>query len=170
MKLRSHHFEEIITTTLPAPKVFAIIDDHNRLSAHMNKSNWMMGGGKMTTTFDADRGQKVSSHIQLAGKVFGITLSLDEVITTYAPPHLKVWETVGEPKLIVIGSCAMGVEITDTEAGSRVRLFIDYDLPKSNPWLGKLFGPMYAKWCIRQMLKAISPSGEVKKENELNFS
>jgi hypothetical protein len=29
-----------------------------------------------------------------------------------------------------------------------------YELPKSNKtrWLGYLFGDMYAKWCVRQML------------------
>ena len=59
----------------------------------------MMGGGRMITEVDSGLGQKVGSHIRMAGKVFGIAVSLDDVIIDYAPPGLKVWETVGQPKV-----------------------------------------------------------------------
>jgi hypothetical protein len=28
-------------------------------------------------------------------------------------------------------------------------------LPEKDVWLGKLFGKMYAKWCVRQMLYSV---------------
>ena len=77
----------------------------------------------MATEVDSGLGQSVGSHIRMAGKVFGLSVSLDEVIIESAPPRLKVWETVGQPKLLVI----------------------DHYRPKRSAWLGKLFGGFYAK-------------------------
>lgn len=45
------------------------------------------GGGKMETWVDKGKGQKVGSHIKMSGKVFGINLFLDEVIT---PPTMNL--------------------------------------------------------------------------------
>ncbi len=114
-----------------------------------------MGGGRMETVIDDGRGQKVGSHIRLSGKAFGINMSLNEVITRYEPFRSKVWETVGTPKLLVIGHYRMGIEITPRNSTSELRVFIDYDLPESSAWLGRLFGTAYAKWCVRQMLYGV---------------
>jgi hypothetical protein len=89
-------------------EVFAFIDDHSQFASHMSQSSWMMGGGRMLVDVDAARGQAVGSHIRLSGKVFGVRLFLDEVVTRRNPPTDKVWETVGIPRLLVIGSYRMG--------------------------------------------------------------
>lgn len=154
MNKERQHYEESTTIPSPPEEVFGYVDDHSRFSAHMNKSSFMLGGGRMKVQIDNDQGQKVGSHIQMTGKVLGINLSLDEVITKYEPPRLKVWETVGSPKLLVIGPYQMGLEITPDNSGSSLKVFINYELPTSNTrWLGHLFGSMYAKWCVKQMLK-----------------
>ena len=132
--------------------IFAYIDDHARFSAHMSKSSWMMGGESMDVTADEGRGQEVGSHIRLKGKIFGISLYLDEVVTQHDPPHLKTWETVGIPKLLVIGNYRMKILIEPKETGALFSVSIDYDLPTTNIWLGKLFGKIYAKWCVEQMI------------------
>jgi|SRR3990172_1269660 len=149
------HYEESTFISASPEKLFAYVDDHKRFSSHMSQSSWMMGGGKMDIAVDKDNGQKVGSHIRLSGKAFGIKLFLDEVITHYEPPYLKTWETVGTPKLLVIGAYGMGIEIKPHDAGSRFRVFIDYDLPVINAWLGHLFSRMYAKWCVQQMIKGV---------------
>lgn len=151
--LQRHYEESALVPATPA-ELFAYIDDHKNLSAHMSKSSWMMGGGKMETSVDAGHRQKVGSHIRMGGIAFGIRLSLDEVVTRYEPPTAKTWETVGAPKLLVIGAYRMGLDIKPDQAGSRLRVFIDYDLPITNIWMGKLFGGMYAKWCVQQMIKS----------------
>ena len=69
------------------------------------------GRGHMATEIDSGLGQKVGSHIRMAGRVFGIAVSLDEVITEYEPPKLKVWETVGKPKLLVVDHYQMKAQI-----------------------------------------------------------
>lgn len=139
-----------------SPEVaFAFIDDHARFSSHMNESSWMMGGGRMSVGLDAAKGQAVGSHISLSGRVFGVRLSVDEVVTRREPPINKVWETVDVPRLLVIGAYTMGVQITPVDGRSRMRVFIDYELPKgwATYWLGLLFSGFYARWCVDQMLR-----------------
>ena len=69
----------------------------------------------------------------------------------------KVWETVGAPRLLVIGAYSMGLKITSEARGSRLRVFIDYQLPEGwvTYWLGWLFGRFYARWCVGQMLTGV---------------
>lgn len=47
-KLRKH-YEDSSTIKASPSALFAYIDNHKSLSSHMNKSSWMMGGGKMET-------------------------------------------------------------------------------------------------------------------------
>lgn len=149
------HLEDSILVSAQPQELFAYIDDHKQFSSHMSKSSWMMGGGKMQVSFDEGHGQKVGSHIRMSGTAFGIKLSLDEIITRHEPPFTKTWETVGIPKLLVIGFYGMGIEIKPQNNGSSLRVFIDYYLPTTNAWLGKLFGGMYAKWCVQLMIKGV---------------
>jgi hypothetical protein len=120
----------------------------------MSESSWMMGGGKMTIELDAPKGQAVGSMIRLRGRVLGLTLGVDEAVTERVAPVRKVWQTVGEPRLLVMGPYTMGFEISGDGGGSRLRVFIDYVLPRSRPahLLGLLFGGFCARWCTRQMV------------------
>ena len=149
------HEEAVADVGAPPPRVFAFLDDHRRLSAHMESSSPMMIGSSMRIETDERRGQAVGSHIRLAGRVLGLRLSLDEVVTDYEPPRRKAWQTVGEPRLLVIGGYRMGFDVHAAGRGSGVRMWIDYDLPPRDPgrWLGRLFGRAYAKWCTEQMLR-----------------
>ena len=152
------HHEGVVAIPASPEGVFAFVDDQSRLSSHMSQSSWMMGGGRMSIDLDEAKGQAVGSHIQLSGRVFGIRLFLDEVITRRDPPREKTWQTVGTPRLLVIGNYRMGLQITPGRPGSRLRVFIDYDLPTGwvTYWLGRLFGGLYARWCVAQMLSAAS--------------
>lgn len=149
-----HRAESNAAVSASPNQVFALIDDHNRLASHMSQSSWQMGGGSMKTILDESSGQKVGSHVRMSGRVFGIKLSLDEVVTERDPPTRKVWETVGTPRLLVIGSYRMGFELTPGATGSQLRVFIEYALPIPwvEHWLGRLFGGYYARWCTRRMV------------------
>ena len=108
----------------------------------------------METELDEGRGQKVGSRIRLSGRVFGVELSVEEIVTERNPPRRKVWETTGAPKLLVIGHYRMGFELSPQGNGSMLRVFIEYALPERGlaRWLGRLFGRYYARWCTRQMV------------------
>ena len=149
-----HHDETSAFVSASPERVFALIDDHERLSSHMSQSSWRMGGGRMKTMLDELRGQRVGSHIRVSGRVLGLELSLDEVVTERQPPTRKVWETVGSPRPLVIGPYRMGFEVTPRVSGSLLRVFIDYALPSPWPehWLGRAFGGYYARWCTQSMV------------------
>ncbi len=152
-KLKIRQYAESIHVAASPVDVFGYIDDHMKFSSHMNSSSWMMGGGKMNTYVDGLKGKEIGSHIKMDGKVFGIYVSLDEVVTAHEPPRLKVWKTVGTPKLLIIGQYQMKVEIEPEVTGSLVKVSIDYELPSTLVWLGKLLSGWYAKWCVQQMLE-----------------
>jgi hypothetical protein len=148
------HYEASALVAAPPQTVFAYADDPARLSSHMSKSSWMMGGGRMLTELDAGQGQTVGSRIRLSGRVFGLELSVEEIVIERVPPQRKVWETIGSPRLLVIGHYRMGFEIASQEKGSLLRVYIDYALPQDAParWLGFLLGRYYARWCTQRIV------------------
>ncbi|MEO6437338.1 MAG: SRPBCC family protein [Tepidisphaeraceae bacterium] len=155
MSDRSFPFHDESTTLANAPvdRVFAYLDDPKALAAHMGKSSMMMMGSRMSIDVDAGGGRVTGSKIRMQGRMMGIPLSLEEVITERKVPARKVWETIGTPKLQVMAHYRMGFEVTFSGDSSRVRVFIDYSFPTSPPgsWLGRLLGGAYARWCTKQM-------------------
>ena len=134
--------------------VFAHLDDQTRLAEHMEKPSAMMGGGRMTYRFDAGRGQAVGSHIQMGGSAFGVTMSVDEVVTERTPPSHKVWRTEGPVRLLIIGRYAMGFDIAPSPEGSQLTVWIDYDLPRGPfGWLALPLAAFYARWCVGRMAR-----------------
>jgi hypothetical protein len=133
--------------------LFEQLDDHRRLSAHMEKSSWMMLGSKMELRLDAGGGRAVGSRIRLVGRVLGVPLSVEETVTERTPPARKVWETLGTPRLLVIGPYRMGFEIAPVGAQSQLRVFIEYALPEGpTHWLARALAAPYARWCVRRMV------------------
>ena len=152
--MATRHRDGSVLIGAPSEQVFAYVDDHEQFASHMNESSWMMGGGRMVTELDGRRGKAVGSHIRMSGTVFGIRLFLDEVVTLRTPPVEKAWETVGTPRLLVIGPYEMGFRVRPEAGGTRLYVFIDYDLPQKRVGkvLGWMFGGFYARWCVRQIL------------------
>jgi hypothetical protein len=152
LAMYSHHEESQALINASPDQVFAALDDHGRLSSHMGKSSWRMGGGRMETVVDASQGRTVGSHIVLRGRVFGVRLFVEEVVMVHEPPVRKAWETIGAPQLLVIGPYMMSFELAASGTGARLRVVIEYELPEHGTArvLGWLFGRMYARWCTRQ--------------------
>jgi hypothetical protein len=119
----------------------------------MSQSSWMMVGSRMDFEFDAAEGRALGSKIGLRGRVLGVPLSVDEVVTVRSPPVLKIWETTGTPNLFVIGHYRMGFEIAARGESSILRVFIEYALPEApaTHWLGQIFGDAYARWCVNRI-------------------
>lgn len=151
----SRHFESSGFVPATPNAVFSYVDDHERLSSHMTRSSWMMGGGRMDVQLDQGRGRQVGSRIRMSGRAFGLQLSLEEVVGEYDPPHHKSWETVGEPRLLIIGRYRMGFDVTPQNGGSKLLVFIDYELPHGTRggWLMSKLASWYAAWCTRRMVE-----------------
>ena len=147
-----HHRSEVDVAS-DAPGLFAVLDDHRRLAVHMEKPSMMMAGATMHVETDARKGQAVGSVISVTGRVFGVDLAVEEVVTERVPPLRKIWETRGEPRLLVIGSYRMGFSISARGNHSQLTVFIDYQLPPRGfaHLLALIFGRVYAAWCTRRM-------------------
>lgn len=154
------HEEAAADVGIAPSEAFARLDDHRRLAAHMASRSSMMLGASMRIEADAAQGRAIGSRIRLSGRVLGLPLFVEETVTDYAPPQRKAWQTLGEPRLLVIGAYRMGFEVEPRTGGSRVRLWIDYQLPTRGAarWLGRLLGGFYARWCVGQMLEAVGPA------------
>lgn len=148
-----YHHESKALVAAPSDEVFAFVDDHTKLSSHMSKRSWMMGGGTMQIETDALGAKAVGSTIRLSGSVFGVRLSVEEVVTERLPPRRKTWRTTGEPKLLIIGAYQMGVEIEPQGQSSLLRVFIDYSYPTGGMGrsIGALLAGSYARWCTGRM-------------------
>lgn len=120
----------------------------------MTRPSAMMLGGSMQYRLDALQGRAVGSVIRMEGRVLGLRLCIVEVVTERDPPHRKVWNTVGEPRLLVFGAYRLGFELAREGQGSRLRCFIDYDLPRPpvGRFLGRLGAHVYARWCLSRMV------------------
>lgn len=149
------HEEHTGTVSAPAERVFDHLDDQIRLSAHMSERSWKMGWARMSLRLDGGHGQVVGSRIGLDGRVLGVRLHLEEVVTERVPPIRKTWETIGEPRLLVIGAYRMGFDLSSRGWETQVRVAIDYDLPASgfSRLLGRWLGRSYARWCTKRMVQ-----------------
>lgn len=152
-KLFPLHAEYTALIQAPIGAAFTFLDDPLALSSHMGKSSMMMLGSSMATEVDAGGGQLLDSKISMHGRMLGIPLSLEEVITERQEPYKKLWETIGTPQLLVIEHYRMGFELTPEGDVSTLCVFIDYSLPPTAPgsWLGLLLGGIYARWCTKKM-------------------
>jgi hypothetical protein len=147
------HVEHTVHIEAAPADVFALLDDQTRLAEHMQRPSAMMGGGRMRYEFDAERGQAVGSHIKMAGKALGVPLFVDEVVVERTPPSRKAWRTAGVPRLLIIGPYVMGFQISPDHTGSKLRVWIDYQLPagRLSHLLGRALAPGYARWCVERM-------------------
>lgn len=158
------HREVSATLAVRPEVVFPLLDDPVRLAAHMGQRSAMMAGGMMRTETDELRGKAVGSVIRMTGRILGMSLWLEEAVVERTPQYRKTWETLGEPRLLVIGGYRMGFDLVPSGRGTHLRVWIDYKLPPAGGprLLGRLFGRFYADWCVRKMLQAAAQAVDAK--------
>jgi hypothetical protein len=148
------HFECDGDVAARPESLFEHLDDPHRLSSHMERGSAAMAGAAMKIDTDEGQGRTPGSVIRMRGRMLGIALTLEQAIAERQPPRLKIWETLGEQHLIVIGAYRMGFRIAASARGSLLTVFIDYGLPSrlTGRWLGRVLAPAYARWCCRRMV------------------
>jgi hypothetical protein len=148
--------------------VFEFLDDQSNLSSHMNERSWMMLGSTMDIFMDEHRTRLVGSRFGFTGRVLGIPLRVDEIVTSREPPVQKTWETTAEPTLWVIGRYEMGLELSPRDGLSELRVYIRYNLPAT--WfprlLGMAFGRAYGRWCASKMVSDARKHFAARRGNE----
>ncbi len=148
-----HHYSTKVKLKASVAEAFAYLSDPQKLSSHMGKSSWMMGGAAMSIRLDEKNGKTLGSEIVLEGKMMGMPLFVREIVTECVPPTKKTWETRGPQKMIVIDQYQMGFEISEEKNELGLTVFINYNTPQTGigKWFGNSVASRYAKWCVRQM-------------------
>ena len=158
---------KVIKVAAPADQVFGFVDDPKHLAGHMSARSWSMGGGRMDLDLDSTGGRAVGSRMHLHGSAFGLRLDVLTEVSEREPPVYKAWQTVGTPRLLVIGEYRMRVDIESTPDGSRARISIHYALPGTRAgvasrWLARA----YARWCVDRMATDIDQAFAVARQSD----
>jgi hypothetical protein len=150
---RDRHYERVVEVPASPDTLFVYLDDVRRLASHMEQPSAMMLGGSMSFELDAAAGSAVGSVIRMQGRILGLEMLVEEVVTVRAPPWRKTWKTRAPVRLLIIGGYRMGFEITAVPIGSALCVFIDYEIPKgfAGRLAGMLLGRCYARWCVDRM-------------------
>lgn len=97
--------------------------------------------------------------------MMGLLIDVEMEVTKWVPGVEKIWETIGEPKLIIYSWYRIQLIITDIPEGiSQAELSITYKKPSRLFYkiLSFFFADWYCKWCLKKML------AEAKNNLELN--
>jgi hypothetical protein len=145
--------KEIIIYTSPQ-KVFSHMDDLSKTGMHMKENSMMMMGSKLS--FERLEGplQGIGTTYRWHGKIMGLPVDITETVTKWTENQEKVWETTGDPKIILLGWYRMILKLMPVKEGTLVSLQIDYTQPNGvfYNFLYFFLSRWYCHWCLNNML------------------
>jgi hypothetical protein len=153
-------------------QVFKCLDDLGVTGMHMTKSSMMMMGSKLNLEFLTESHAGLSSKYRWTGKMMGLPMDFTVEVTKWIKDEEKIWETIGEAKLIIYSWYRMHLNVRPITNGSKAELSISYEKPKGffNKILSFLFADLYCKWCLRKMLgdgkKSLESQGNSRKHSK----
>lgn len=135
-------------------QVFKCIDDLSVTGMHMTQSSMMMMGNKLNLACLTENHSGLGSKYRWTGKMMGLPMGFTVEVTKWIPGKEKIWETIGEPKLIIYSRYRMHLLIVPAVYGCNAELSISYEKPKGffSRILSFFFADWYCKWCLKQML------------------
>lgn len=139
----------------PSEKVFAYMDNISNTGMHMTKSSMAMMGSKLELEQLSENATGPNSKYRWFGKMMGFNMDFTVAVTKWIKEKEKIWETVGDAKMIILKWYQMHLVISPAGKNSRVELSITYTTPK-NIFFGFVaffLAPLYANWCLNNMLR-----------------
>src|SRR4249920_1689609 len=134
-------------------KVFAMIDDLSVTGMHMTKSSAMMMGSKLNIEYLTANHTGLGSKYRWTGSMMGMKMDFTVEVTKWVEGVEKVWETIGESKMIIYSWYRMHLLVYPRGNVTQAELSITYEKPKG--WFAKivsfLFADWYCKWCLKKM-------------------
>jgi hypothetical protein len=112
-----------------------------------------------------EKGRRLGSRVRLLGFFLGLNLEIDQRVIDRELARSKAWQTVGNPRMLIVARYRMGFSLSPLSNGCRLTAFIDYALPEKaiGRLLGALAGRVYARWCVRNLLQqALAHFGTVQ--------
>ncbi len=92
-----------ITVHASPEKVFTYMDNISNTGMHMTKSSMPMMGGKLELKQLSENTTGLNSKFRWTGKMMGFTVDFTVVVSKWIKDKEKVWETIGEAKMIILG-------------------------------------------------------------------
>jgi len=137
-----------------AKDVFSSIDNLGVTGMHMTQSSPMMGGSKLNLEFLTANHTGVGSKYRWTGKMMWMPMDFTVEVIKWNPPEEKIWETIGETKIIIYSWYRMHLQVMPISDGTQAELSITYEKPKGffNKILSYLFADWYCHWCLKKML------------------
>lgn len=135
-------------------EVFPVLDDLGVTGTHMTQSSAMMMSNKLHLEHLTPNHTGLNSSYRWTGKMMGMKMDFTVRVTKWGSPKTKVWETIGQTKLIIYSWYRMVLNLVKTSTGTEVELSISYEKPDTL-WgriLCFLFADWYCRWCLRKML------------------
>lgn len=136
-------------------KVFKEIDDLGVTGMHMTKSSMMMMGSKLHLKFLTPHHTGLGSRYRWTGTMMGLKMDFTVEVTSWIEGLEKIWETIGETKLIIYSWYKMELHVQEIVSGTKAQLSIAYEKPKEffNRIISFLLADWYCRWCLRKMLE-----------------
>ena len=138
----------------PPEKVFSCIDDLGVTGMHMTKSSGMMMGSKLNLEYLAANHTGLGSKYRWTGTMMGMKMDFTVEVTKWIEGVEKVWETIGEAKMIIYSWYRMHLLVYPNGNITHAELSISYEKPKG--WFAKIisffFADWYCNWCLKNML------------------
>ncbi len=92
--------------------------------------------------------------IHCIGRTMGFKMKFTVLTTTWEKDKEKIWETIGEAKMIILDWYQMRLTMTQEGVNTKVTLSINYTRPRKFFFrtIGFFLARPYAKWCLKNML------------------
>jgi len=135
-------------------KVFEALDDLGVTGMHMTESSAMMIGSKLHLQYLTEQHMGLGTKYRWTGTMMGMKMDFTVKVTKWIKDIEKIWETIGEAKMIIYSWYRMNLLVKPIANGSEAELSITYEKPKG--WLARiisfLFADWYCNWCLKNML------------------
>lgn len=147
------HLSQSIMIHATPEKVFAYMDDIHNTGWHMEKTSMPLMGGKMSVEILSKQRSGLGSTFRWTGRVLGLTIDFTETVVRWVANEERVWRTVGDPRILIIGNYEMRFFTKQVLQGTQLTVEIDYELPKPLFWnfMGRLLASSYSRWCLTNM-------------------
>jgi len=151
----SRRVSEAVEIAAAPETVSAHVDDFQNVGSHMTERSMAMMGRRLRLDRISENATGVGACYRWHGRIAGLAIDLTEVVTEWVPNRHQVWETVGDPRLIIMSGYRMSFTLAPMSTGTVLTITIEYELPGSlfGRVLGWLLGDVYSRWCLRRMCR-----------------
>jgi predicted ATPase len=142
------------TYNAAAEKVFSYLDNLGVTGMHMTQSSARMMGSKLNLEYLTPHHSGLGTKYRWTGTMMGMKMDFTVEVTKWTEGVEKVWETIGESKMIIYSWYSMHLLVYPKGNTTQAELSITYEKP--NGWFAKIisffFADWYCNWCLKNML------------------